>query len=53
MVQVGYFQDQAQEVRDIAVQVEQEVLGAEEPTWRVEFYPNESAAGIIEILMKN
>ena len=42
-----------QEVRDIAVQVEQEVLGAEEPTWQVEFYPNESAAGIIEILMKN
>ena len=53
VVQVGYFQDQAQEVRDIAVQVEQEVLGAEEPTWQVEFYPNESAAGIIEILMKN
>ena len=52
-MQVGYFQDQAQEVRDIAVQVEQEVLGAEEPTWQVEFYPNESAAGIIEILMKN
>ena len=53
VVQVGYFQDQAQEVRDIAVQVEQEVLDAEEPTWQVEFYPNESAAGIIEILMKN
>ena len=53
VVQVGYFQDQAQEVRDIAVQVEQEVLGTEEPTWQVEFYPNESAAGIIEILMKN
>ena len=53
VVQVGYFQDQAQEVRDIAVQVEQEVLDAEEPTWQVEFYPNESAAGIIEILRKN
>ena len=53
VVQVGYFQDQAQEVRDIAAQVEREISGAEEPTWQVEFYPNESAAGIIEILLKN
>ena len=53
VVQVGYFRDQAQEVRDIAAQVEQEVTGAEEPTWQVAFYPNESAAGIIEILLKN
>lgn len=53
VVQVGYFRDQAQEVRDIAAQVEQEVLGVTEPTWQVEFYPNESSAGIIEILMKN
>ena len=53
VVQVGYFRDQAQEVRDIAAQVEQELTGAEEPTWQVAFYPNESAAGIIEILLKN
>ena len=53
VVQVGYFRDQAQEVRDIVAQVEQELTGAEEPTWQVEFYPNESAVGIIEILMKN
>ena len=53
VVQVGYFRDQAQEVRDIAAQVEQELTGAQEPTWQVAFYPNESAAGIIEILLKN
>ena len=53
VVQVGYFRDQAQEVRDIVVQVEQEQRGEESALWQVEFYPNESSAGIIEILMKN
>lgn len=53
VVQVSYFKDQAQEVRDIAAQVEGELRGTEEPTWQVNFYPNESAAGIIEILLKN
>ena len=52
VVQVGYFDDQAQEVRDIAAQVEQE-LGVETDGWQVNFYPNETSAGIIEILMKN
>ena len=52
VVQVGYFDDQAQEVRDIAAQVEQE-LGGETDGWQVNFYPNETSAGIIEILMKN
>ena len=52
VVQVGYFDDQAQEVRDIAAQVEQE-LGGETDAWQVNFYPNETSAGIIEILMKN
>ena len=53
VVQVGYFRDQAQEVRDIVAQVEQEQRGEESALWQVEFYPNESSAGIIEILMKN
>ena len=52
VVQLGYYQDQAQEVRDIVWQVAQEkhVDGA---AWQVSFYPNETSAGIIEILMKN
>ena len=53
VVQVGYFRDQAQEVRDIVAQVEQEQRGESSALWQVEFYPNESSAGIIEILMKN
>ena len=53
VVQVGYFDDQAQEVRDIVTQVEQEHTGGTEGAWQVEFYPNETSAGIIEILMKN
>lgn len=53
VVQMGYFKDQAQEVRDIVVQVAVEQLGEEAAPWPVEFYPNESAAGIIEILLKN
>ena len=53
VVQMGYFKDQAQEVRDIVAQVEQEQRCEESALWQVEFYPNESSAGIIEILMKN
>ncbi len=52
VVQVGYFDDQAQEVRDIVAQVQQE-QGREPDQWQVNFYPNETSAGIIEILMKN
>ena len=52
VVQVGYFDDQAQEVRDIVTQVQQE-QGREPDQWQVNFYPNETSAGIIEILMKN
>ena len=52
VVQVGYFDDQAQEVRDIVAQVQQE-QGREPGQWQVNFYPNETSAGIIEILMKN
>ena len=52
VVQVGYFDDQAQEVRDIMAQVQQE-QGREPEQWQVNFYPNETSAGIIEILMKN
>ena len=52
VVQVGYFQDQAQEVRDIVAQEQQE-QGREPDQWQVNFYPNETSAGIIEILMKN
>ena len=52
VVQVGYFDDQALEVRDIVTQVQQE-QGREPEQWQVNFYPNETSAGIIEILMKN
>ena len=52
VVQVGYFDDQAQEVRDIVAQIQQE-QGREPDHWQVNFYPNENSAGIIEILMKN
>ena len=52
VVQVGYFDDQAQEVRDIVAQIQQE-QGREPDQWQVNFYPNETSAGIIEILMKN
>ncbi len=52
VVQVGYFDDQAQEVRDIVAQLQQE-QGREPEQWQVNFYPNETSAGIIEILMKN
>ena len=52
VVQVGYFRDQTQEVRDIVAQVEQEQTGGT-GTWQVTFYPNETSAGIIEIAMKN
>lgn len=51
VVQVSYFRDQAQEVRDITARVEQEWLGEDSAVWQVNFYPNESAAGIVEILM--
>ena len=53
VVQVGYFKDQAQEVRDIMAQTEQEQHGESSGTWQLAFYPNETSAGIIEILMKN
>ena len=53
VVQVGYFKDQAQEVRDIVAQTEQEQHGESSGTWQLAFYPNETSAGIIEILMKN
>lgn len=53
VVQVSYFKDQAQEVRDMVAQVQQEQLGDGGEDWQVAFYPNDSAAGIIEILLKN
>lgn len=53
VVQVGYFQDQAQEVRDIVAQLQQEQTGMEATTWQTAFYPNESSAGIVEIIMED
>lgn len=52
VVQVGYFRDQTQEVRDIVSQVEREQTGGA-GIWQVTFYPNEASAGIIEIIMEN
>lgn len=51
VVQVGYFRDQADEVRNIVAQVQQEQQGERVEAWQVAFYPNESAAGIVEILL--
>lgn len=51
VVQVGYFRNQAEEVRSIVAQVQQEQPGAASESWQVAFYPNESAAGIVEILL--
>lgn len=53
VVQVGYFEDQAQEVLDIVAQVEQEQAWDAAGVWQTTFYPNESTAGIVEILIKN
>lgn len=53
VVQVGYFQDQAQEVRDIVAQIQQEQTGMDAATWEAIFYPSESSAGIVEIIMED
>ena len=53
VVQIGYFQEQAEEVQTIVAQVQEEQGVDPEQPWQVVFYPNEISAGIIEILMKN
>ena len=50
-VQVGYYEDQYEDVMDAVTEVHQEhpTLGAKR--WKVNFYPNEDNAGIIEVLL--
>lgn len=50
-VQVGYYDDEYDEVMDTVTNVHQEhpTLGAKR--WTVNFYPNEDNAGIIEVLL--
>ena len=50
-VQVGYYDDEYDEVMDTVTDVHQEhpTLGAKR--WTVNFYPNEDNAGIIEVLL--
>ena len=49
-MQVGYFEGQSGEVAEIIEQVRQE-QGIETP-WQVNYYPNETDAGLIEILLE-
>ena len=50
-VQVGYYDDEYDEVMDAVTEVHQEhpTLGAKR--WKVNFYPNQDNAGIIEVLL--
>ncbi len=51
-VQVNYFENQQQEVRDIVQQVQREQRGDAAELWEVMFYPEGSDVGIIEIILK-
>jgi outer membrane lipopolysaccharide assembly protein LptE/RlpB len=50
-VQVSYFDDQEQEVRAMVADVQRSFAAAEDP-WQVNFYPEGSNAGIVEIILK-
>ena len=50
VVQVSYFRGQKQEVAQIVSQVQEEQAPGSVP-WQVSYYPDDSQAGIIEILL--
>ena len=52
-VQVSYFDGQEQEVEEIVERVRAEQLPGAAQTWQVNFYPEGSDVGIIEILMNS
>ena len=49
-VQVSYFDNQQQEVRDLVAEVQNQRKSSE--PWQVNFYPETGDAGIIEIILK-
>lgn len=53
VVQLGYFDAQADEVRRIVAETAAEQGTAPDAPWEVYFYPNQEQAGIVEILLKN
>ena len=51
VVQVGYFDHQAEEVRTQVTQIQAEVEPESKEPWTVNFYPDSGNAGIIEVLL--
>lgn len=51
VVQVGYFDHQAEEVRTQVRQIQAEVEPESKEPWTVNFYPDSGNAGIIEVLL--
>ena len=52
LVQVGYFDNQRDEVMDLVTKVHQEHPTLGEERWTVNFYPDTEDVGIIEVLLK-
>ena len=52
VVQVGYFDNQEEEVRSIVDQVQAMEAPEQKEPWTVNFYPEGGDVGIIEILLK-
>ena len=51
VVQVGYFDHQAEEVRTQVTRIQAEVEPENKEPWTVNFYPDSGNAGIIEVLL--
>lgn len=51
-VKVSYFDNQEQEVRTMVADVQSKSDASEQEPWQVNFYPEGSNAGIIEIILK-
>lgn len=51
-VQLSYFHDQQQEVRNMVAAAQKEHGGQNQEPWQVNFYPEGADAGIIEIILK-
>lgn len=54
VVQLGYFENQSQDVLDIVAQFENAQITSPElaQAWQVNFYPDTETAGIVEIIME-
>ena len=51
-VQLSYFHDQQQEVRNMVATAQKEHGGQNPEPWQVNFYPEGGDVGIIEIILK-